>query len=334
MKNYFSLFLPKRDMKHSLFSRMRVQILHELGHSIRVIAEETGKPKSFVERWIRRPEVGRHPGTGQHAKITRGTMNHIYKRMAMKRRKSLRVIGQQMHISRTKVQTIAKKMGLFPYRTQKKPLLTSKMISDRFKFAKEHLNHDWSKSVFIDEKKVTLVQLPNRKNDVIWAPKGEVIPFVETVKFPIALNVCAGISVTGRSEIFVFEENMNSQLFLKILRQTIIPFGKDLHGSKWELIMDNDPKHTSKKVKEFLHENQVTCPKIPARSPDMNPLENVWAMLDDELKKLCHNTKDSLRRAIISAWTKIDQEKIKNAIESMPQRLLLIKNAKGLHTHY
>ena len=174
-------------------------------------------------------------------------------------------------------------------------------------FAKQYLDHDWSRTVFIDEKKVTLVQLPNRKNDVIWAPKGQFIPFVETVKHPFAFNVCAGISVKGRTEIFIFEENMDSTLFIKILRDTIIPEGKKLYGNKWDLLMDNDPKHKAKKVMTFLHENQVSCPKIPTRSPDLNPLENVWSMLDNELKQLRHSTKASLRKAIHSAWKKIDQ---------------------------
>ena len=127
---------------------------------------------------------------------------------------------------------------------------------------------------------------------------------------------------------------MDSTLFIKILRDTIIPEGKKLYGNKWDLLMDNDPKHKAKKVMTFLHENQVSCPKIPTRSPDLNPLENVWSMLDNELKQLRHSTKASLRKAIHSAWKKIDQEKIKNAIESMPQRLLLIKQAQGLHIDY
>ena len=291
-------------MKQSEFSRMRIQVLHELGHSIRLIMQETGKSKSFVERWIRRPNVTRHSGTGKTAKITRGTMNQIYKRMAMKKRKSTRVIGRQMNLSPTIISTTAKKMKLFPYRTQKKPLLTAKMISDRFKFAKQYLDHDWSRTVFIDEKKVTLVQLPNRKNDVIWAPKGQFIPFVETVKHPFAFNVCAGISVKGRTEIFIFEENMDSTLFIKILRDTIIPEGKKLYGNKWDLLMDNDPKHKAKKVMTFLHENQVSCPKIPTRSPDLNPLENVWSMLDNELKQLRHSTKASLRKKLIKRRSK------------------------------
>ena len=318
-------------MKHSEYSRIRVQVLHELGHSMRQIKAETGRPINFIQRWIGRQNVQRQEGTGKTVKITRGIVHQIFKRMAMKKRMSTRVLARKMNLSQTSILRTAKRIGLFPYRTQKKPLLTSEMVSDRMKFAKKILNHDWSQTLFIDEKKVCLVQEPNRKNDVIWAPKGETIPYVPTIKFPFHFNVCAGISVTGRTEIFIFEENMDSELFLKILRESIIPGAKKLFNNKWELFMDNDPKHRAKKAEQFLHENQIICPKIPARSPDLNPIENVWSMMDDELKQISHQTKNSLRKAIKSAWKKIDQNKIKNAIESMPSRLRLIKEAKGLH---
>ena len=262
-------------MKWSISQRAHVQILRDLGYSQSVIAHKIKKSKSFVKYWWSRGDIVKHQNAGRSSKITRSLLKKISNRVTMKKRSSIRILARVMEASHESIHKGLKKLHLFPHRTQTKPLLTKNTTSERFKFSKQLINHDFSKTLFIDEKKIILIPHPNRKNDIIWAPRGAVIPYVPTVKFPVSLNVAAGISENGRTDIFIFKQIMDSKLFIDILQSTIIPGAKKIIHGNWELFLDKDPKHTSKLTTSFLHENHIPLIQLPTNSPDLNPIENV-----------------------------------------------------------
>jgi len=55
------------------------------------------------------------------------------------------------------------------------------------------------------------------------------------------------------------------------------------------IILSTDPKHTSIKAREFYERNQIKWWKTPAESPDINPIECIWAEMKQYIRKKVNN---------------------------------------------
>ena len=52
----------------------------------------------------------------------------------------------------------------------------------------------------------------------------------------------------------------------------------------WTLQQDNNPKLTSKLVKQWFEMNQIEVMKWPAQLNDLIPIENIWHQVELSLK--------------------------------------------------
>ena len=74
----------------------------------------------------------------------------------------------------------------------------------------------------------------------------------------------------------------------------------------------------------------------PANSPDLNPIENLWHILRDRIRKrkVQPRTKEALIEALQEEWVKLDMKIVNDLIDSMPRRLQAVIDAKGGATKY
>ena len=79
-------------------------------------------------------------------------------------------------------------------------------------------------------------------------------------------------------------------------------------------MQDNVPGNTAKSVKTFLSEEDVNVMEWPAHSLDMNPIENVWKLLNERAKEKNKRNVEELCTNLKEEWEKISVDERKRLI--------------------
>ncbi|CAD7081779.1 unnamed protein product [Hermetia illucens] len=136
---------------------------------------------------------------------------------------------------------------------------------------------------------------------------------------------------------------MDKEYYLDILKtelvQSATKFGfidpSNRNKLNFKLYQDNDPKHKSFLCRSWALYNCAKVIDTPAYSPDLNPIENLWAHLKKRVARRSPKSKEQLKAFIQEEWENIPNEyDVKKLISSMKRRLQAVLDAKGFHTKY
>lgn len=113
------------------------------------------------------------------------------------------------------------------------------------------------------------------------------------------------MAASGVGNLVFIEETMNKEGYLNILKENLAPSVEKLKLSRvWTFQQDNDSKHTSRLVKEWLLYRTPKQLPHPPQSPDLNPIEHLWEHLDRQIRKREITNKAQLKQVLSEEWAK------------------------------
>jgi len=326
-----------------LLLRNSIQTLHKVGFTAAQIRRYYKCDPKTIKKWCLNDQtVLDAPRSGHPKKITNQQKRKIVKLLENKEFTGVRPVAAQISesgptISRETVRTVALAAGLSPEKPVQKPLMKFGMKHKRRLFATEFKDYDWSTVVFVDEASFYCYKPPNPRFSMKWVRPGTKREPLPRVAHGAKVHVFAAFRASGPVLLHIFTENFTSSVYINILEHELKPIISDWKHH-WVYLADKSPIHTSRRAQAWLNDNvpeHIAPKQWPAHSPDLNPIENAWAILKHRVAMTQPKTIQTLREAVETAWNEVMTPDLCNTLAtSMKKRLTAVVTLNGGHTKY
>ncbi|GFV31812.1 transposable element Tcb2 transposase [Trichonephila clavipes] len=199
--------------------------------------------------------------------------------------------------------------------------LTRQHRTDRLQWCREHHNwteQDWACVLFSDESRLSLSSVCRRQ--LIWRESGTAYRpenIQENDRYPTcSIMVWAGIMIIGRTRLHVVANGtMTGQRYIDEVLLPHVRLFRGAVGDKF-VFMDIATCHRTLAVQGCLDSEGIQRLVWPARSPDLNPIENVWDTLGRQVagRNYPPTNKNTLIRALTEEWDKLPQQLLDNVV--------------------
>ena len=242
-------------------------------------------------------------------------------------------------VSHSTVNSWLKKIFKSPIKATKTFLLRNKDKKRRIEFAKMILEKKISgrNIFFTDEKRFILNPPLNRQTNQIRVDEKGLIEFksgkgelYEKIakplpKFQKGIMVAGGLSYKGVGKLIFITGTQTSFSY----RQTLEYFKEDIERIDKNLFFqqDNATCHVGKSSMNFIKNNfENSLDFWPPNSPDLSPIEELWAIVEDQLSKYTFNSIEEMSKKLQYIWNRIPKLICRHLIDSFDKKIQLIKD--------
>ncbi|GFW92740.1 transposable element Tcb2 transposase [Trichonephila clavipes] len=220
--------------------------------------------------------------------------------------------------------------------------LTRQHRTARLQWCREH--HNWTEQywacvLFSDESRFSLSS--DCRRQLIWRESGTAYRpenIQEKDRYPTcSIMVWAGIMINGRTRLHVVANGtMTGQRYIDEVLLPHVRLFRGAVGDKFVFMDDNPTCHRTLAIQDCLDSEGIQRLVWPARSPDLNRIQNVWEALGSQVagRNYPPTNKNTLIHAVTEEWDKLPQQLLDNVVQSMVRRVECCITLHGGHIPY
>lgn len=154
-----------------------------------------------------------------------------------------------------------------------------------------------------------------------------------------SVNLWSWISARGHGALFHINGRFTAQVYVNMMENVMLPAVNVLYPDGFVYQQDNCPVHTAHISQQWLRDHNIEVLPWPAKSPDANPMENVWGLVTKKLTSfnILPRDADHLMQLINRAYATVIDENPNlfiDLVNSMPRRLANIIETNGAMIGY
>jgi transposase len=359
--------------EHETPRRVRFRFLVEQGETQAEAARILGLPRGTAKKWIKQHNSDRRTGkrTGRPPIISDEKIKEIIKWMTgyyERRTMPLQEIAKAHNIKACNNTILAAfaRYGYHYHTPDCKPFLSKATKLKRWTFSIANWDRPkeyWRKGLYCDE---STIKTNMRRRQKLLRKRGE-RRRLDCIQFTFtsgreSVHCFAAIGYNFKSQLLFLSTEGQGKGFTQqkyeaqVLRRELGEICTQLHENKrllgdfccdgdYFVVEDGSRVHGIKDTQrnhglcnKARVECYITTIDWPPSSPDLNPIENVWRVLKQRLRmRKPHGgwSLTELKEAVQDVWeNEIRVEDFNCYIDSLPERLRLVRLRKGATTHW